>query len=162
MEYTPKTLFLTLLAQWVGLTVIALLLWHIVLSIIIHHQQERNTQLQLLITETQVDTALYEKRQRDILEFQARLGFINGLRHQNEQAAVLLTELNASLPPAIKLNKLKRQGNTLVVDGYSHSATELTDWLTVLKHSLALHQPALTTSENRQGIQYFQLNAGVQ
>lgn len=161
MEHSSKIAFYTSLFRCAGITLIILMVWHIWLSSLVHLQREKNIQRHLLISEKVLDIMQYEKRQEKIMNSEARLTFIATLRHQNKEAALILTELNKMASDSIEFSAVKWQDRLIWIEGYSRSDLELRVWMDSLAKSTVLTQPVITSLADKNQLRYFQLKMGL-
>lgn len=137
--------WVSLLLQVVMATLFTLLVWHCVLVSLIEAQKTNNEQLKKLIVQRKNTALQVEERQQTMDDYETRLRFIANLRDQNIKAAQSMRELDRVLLPAIQVQRIQRQDNTLLIDGVASSRPALVQWMGVIAHSAVFLQPVLTT-----------------
>lgn len=161
MEFSTKITFFISLICGVVITCVIFLVWHVVLSGLIHVQVEKNLQRHLLVLEKMLGLMEYDERQQNIIRSKTQLHFMKTLRHQNEKAALILTELKKPGSKQIEFSTVKFQDGVIWVEGFSPSDGELIAWIESMKGSSLLTYPVITSIENKNSLRYFQLRMGL-
>ena len=161
MEYLTKMIFSIKLLRYAGIILVILVVWHMILEGLINSQLEKNIQQDLLVSEKVLDIMEYEKRQQKITHSQARLSFIITLRRQNQEASLVLKELNKTISQPIEISLVKWQDRVIWIEGYSHSDLELIDWVNQIRKSPVLAHPVITSIGDRNKLRYFELRMGL-
>jgi Tfp pilus assembly protein PilN len=156
-----KIRFTISLIRCVGLTVFALFVWHVTLYDLVIYQEESNALLKSFISKKKSEIVVFEKRQRKLVESEARLKFIAELSQQNKQVGQLLEELQKVTPLTVTLTQLIRQGKELIVDGNVHSDLDLIQWMENINKSTLFMDPAVGAMTKKDDIRYFQLRIGI-
>ncbi len=158
-QYTMR--FILLLVQWVGLTLFILFVWHFTLVGVLDYQHNKNIYLtQLLFQEKNEITGLLQ-RQQSINALESRLSFITHLRQQNNQSAYLLDAIRNAIPPTILFSQLKRNGQTMILDGRAESDSDIVHLMENIARSPLFQQPVITAIGVKQKKRYFQLKIGI-
>ncbi len=149
--------FTVSLIRCVGLTVLALIVWHVTLYDLAIYQEESNSLLVSLINKKKTEIAVFEQRQQNLNQFESRLKFIASLSQQNNHVGQLLDELQKVTPLAVTLTQLIRQGNALILDGNVRSDLDLIQLMENINKSSLFLDPAVLAMTKRDEIRYFQL-----
>ena len=161
MERDEIIRFVISLIRMVSLLFIAMLVWHIWLSNVVLYQQANNDELAAFVTKKKVEVALFEKRQKHLVEMIEHLRFISDLREQNAKTAQLLDAINEATPVTVKLYQMSYQGKQMLIDGFTGSDLELIQFINNIRRSSVLMQPIIERLKTVGEIRYFQLKTTV-
>ncbi len=161
MEYSPRFTFFTSLFYCVAVAVVVLLIWRTLLGDLVSVQREMNVQRHLLISGKKIDINQFEKRQQKMVKSETHLRFIAALHQQNQDAVLILQELNKSIPSSIELSQLIWQGRKVQLDGFTHSVNELDGWIHLIAKSEILTAPIIVSMNEKNNMKYFQVRMEV-
>jgi type IV pilus assembly protein PilN len=156
-----RTFHFIKLIHYIGLTLFALLVWHVTLYDLVIYQQESNAQLSALINKKKTEISLFEKRQNNIIDYAARIHFITGLYQENRQAAQLLQEIAKALPIGITLEQIQRQDKHMILNGNAQSDVNLIHFMQNINKSTIFMQPVITSLNTLEQSRVFQLKVEI-
>ncbi|MEO8401878.1 MAG: PilN domain-containing protein [Gammaproteobacteria bacterium] len=151
----------TTLIRFVGLTLFALVIWHFSLVNLLDDQLNKNAQLKIQLAQKQKELEAFKKRQEKIFQLESQLRFISSLRQQNNQAAHILDGFVKTIPHAIVLNQLQRQGVFLTVDGSAEIDSNIIQFMENITKSTLFSHPMIIQLGAKQSPRYFQMRVGI-
>lgn len=153
--------FVIILGCFIVVTLFLVFISHMYLSGIIGNQQQLNAYLQSDFDKEQVELGALNKKKQEQKTVNTELHYILSLRENSYQAVRLLDELVKIVPDAVSLNKISRQGNSIILIGKAESNLQVTLFMENMAKSNFFRQPVLTeisSKENSAGEErYFQL-----
>lgn len=132
------------------------ILVHVNLAYCIHHQQMRNMflsgRLDQLKKQISTTDALIAEKQR-ILN---RIATLHNLLSSSSEIFTLMTELGHLIPKGVQLRGVKREGNTLWLNGNAESNNPITTMLRAMEKSTLVKEVMLNEIKNEQAKNNFE------
>jgi type IV pilus assembly protein PilN len=142
-RHIKKMRFLITIGGFVILTLVLVLFVHIFFKNAIRHQQKRNTFLQTQISQSQTSYTELEKNKAAQDLTLEKIGFLVGLQNKSYRAVKLFNELPKIVPENVTLIKMKREGNSVYLQGTAPTNLDITALMKNLTRSKVLVQPDL-------------------
>ncbi len=133
-----------------GLGFLFALVFHMDYSLRISEQTKRNATLQAALDEETTHLRNLNKDKRELINVDNQLHFIYSLRNSGYQAIRLLNKLAMLNPDSITLNKIVRNGTTILISGKVKSNVQITLFMENIEHSKAFNQPVLTEISGKE------------
>lgn len=133
-----------------SLALFCLIITHLYLNTLITTQQQRNTYLQTQLEKEKIILSSLNKKQQQQKNMHSELHFIMSLRQISYQAVRLLDTLVRVIPEGISINKIVRNGNTVVLLGKAQSNLQVTLLIKNMTKTLIFKQPELTEITGRE------------
>lgn len=138
-----KLRFFYALGGCIGLSIIAIIIIHLILSHRIQIQKDINTFFQSQIQLNNAEITELEAKQKAQLETRDKIAFLVNLQNESFKAVKLLNELVKIMPTTISLEILKREKNTITLIGIAQSNLDITLLMKRLANSTIFTQPVL-------------------
>lgn len=145
---------------WTGLIVLAAIIVHLFWRDYLDEQQRKNAKLLAHVFQNQVKLVLLQQKKKDIISAAAaRLQFIIHIETKNFHAAHLLEGLEKTIPAAVSLNQVKREGDVFTVEGTAATDSDLVIFMGNMAKSADFMQPVVTEihTENDRA-RFFRMN----
>ncbi len=139
-----------LLGIFLLFTLFIIICAHIYVDSLIAAQQERLDYLQSEIDLEQGTLGTLKVENKKKLSLESQLGFVMNLRARGLQAIHLFDALTNSIPSALTLEKIERQGNIINLTGKAQSDMEITLFMKNLFNQHYFNQPVLTDISTRK------------
>ena len=156
-----RTEFLITLGFFIGLTLVLVFILHLYLSMLVCHQMDRNQYLQSELDKNQGEVTTLKEKKKEVLALRAQLQFLKELRGKSYRAVRILNMLTTAVPQSLSLEKVIRNGNSVMIEGVAQSDLEVTLFMKNISTTHGFAQPVLTgintEKTDTQGQRHFQL-----